>query len=46
MTVARATFLLFFMVSAFTLVGARLLSAGAVGEHHPVDGYGITATAE
>ncbi|MCR4265590.1 hypothetical protein [Nitratireductor sp. ZSWI3] len=46
MTVARATLLFLIMVSAFTLVGARLLSAGAVGDHHPVDGYGITAAIE
>ena len=43
MSVARAAFLFFVMMSAFTFVGARLLSAGAAGEHHPVDGYGISA---
>lgn len=43
MTIARAVFFFLFAISTFTLVGAGLLSTGSGGEHHPVDGYGVSA---
>ncbi|MFC5584363.1 hypothetical protein ACFPOD_04505 [Nitratireductor kimnyeongensis] len=46
MTIGRATVVFLITVSAFTLIGARLLSAGASGDHHPVDGYGISAAVD
>lgn len=41
MSVMRAAFLSFTMISAIILCGAGIYSAGASGHYDAIDGYGI-----